>query len=146
MRFSALAGTVSVRSHAALSRATSVLGAAISACSARECARGRLCQILHPALEHALIGIQVTAGLRDRHAALVHQLHRLELELGAELPPHRHPPAPRSRSCRRVRETGSRQGSTSIDYELDAVIYDEAVTQELETAFLCGQDDCGNSR
>jgi hypothetical protein len=63
----------------------------------------------HPPPQHTLCQFQIPACLGRRHAPLGHELHRLELELAAELPSrHIHSPVPWSRSYLRVHETGSR--------------------------------------
>jgi hypothetical protein len=50
----------------------------------------------HPIAQHARMDIEITRCLRNRHAAIPHQPHRLELELAAECPslPHGSPPVP----------------------------------------------------
>ena len=51
--------------------------------------------------------VQVASGMGHRHATIADQLHRLELELPAELPSlHSEPPVPKT-PCLGIHETDS---------------------------------------
>src|SRR5690606_5362603 len=48
-----------------------------------------------PLAQHVLVEIQITGSLRNSNAPILHQPHRLKLELAAELPSqHSHSPVP----------------------------------------------------
>jgi hypothetical protein len=60
-----------------------------------------------PFTQHVLVQVQVAGCLRNRHSSIADQLHRLELELSAELPSlHLRPPVPKTPYLS-VHETGS---------------------------------------
>lgn len=78
-------------------------------CGPVECGRAAL-DALASILSAGLVRCEPVS--LDRYGRSLARCHagRLDVnrEIAAELPPRRHPPFPRSRSCRRVRETSSR--------------------------------------